>query len=48
LIVALVENGARFGSDGTVEGIDLPKALERFWLGGVDIPGKQGGSIRWI
>ncbi|KAI0077442.1 seryl-tRNA synthetase [Panus rudis PR-1116 ss-1] len=43
LIVALLENGARFGSDGEVEGIDLPKVLKPFWVGG-----EGRGIVRWI
>ena len=31
LIVALLENGARFNDSGQVVGIDLPAALKPFW-----------------
>ncbi|KAI0688133.1 hypothetical protein BC835DRAFT_1408169 [Cytidiella melzeri] len=34
LIVALLENGARFDGAGAVVGIDLPKVLKPFWVGG--------------
>jgi seryl-tRNA synthetase len=34
LIVALLENGARFDEGGVPIGIDLPKALQPFWVGG--------------
>lgn len=33
LIVALLENGARFGEEGKVKGLTLPSALKPFWLG---------------
>ncbi|KAI6012518.1 hypothetical protein F5J12DRAFT_904692 [Pisolithus orientalis] len=32
LILALVENGARFNEEGKVVGLDLPGALKPFWL----------------
>lgn len=32
LIVALVENGARFDDAGNAIGLDLPKALRPFWI----------------
>lgn len=44
LIVALLENGARFDGEGNVVGLDLPSSLKPFWLGassGRDI-------IRWL
>ncbi|KZT02486.1 seryl-tRNA synthetase [Laetiporus sulphureus 93-53] len=34
LIVALLENGARFDEKGNVVGFDLPAALRPFWIGG--------------
>ena len=42
LIVALLENGARFDEDGKVVGIDLPQALRPFWVGG------ESNIVRWI
>ncbi|WVR04946.1 serine-tRNA ligase [Kwoniella sp. DSM 27419] len=56
LIVALLENGIRFkdaegGAEGqgSYDGLDLPKALERFWVGGDEVgDGRQRGSIRWV
>lgn len=41
LMIALIENGARFEGD-TVVGIDLPKVLEPYWLGQI------GDKIRFI
>ncbi|KAI6120569.1 hypothetical protein EDD16DRAFT_823326 [Pisolithus croceorrhizus] len=32
LILALVENGARFNQEGKVVGLDLPSALKPYWL----------------
>lgn len=43
LIVALLENGARFDEAGNVVGIDLPVALRPFWIGGL-----ARDAIRWI
>ncbi|KAG1754812.1 uncharacterized protein EDB91DRAFT_1342586 [Suillus paluster] len=40
LIIALIENGARFDEEGKPVGIDLPSALEPFWHGTSSI-------IRW-
>lgn len=34
LIVALLENGARFDDGGNVVGINLPESLRPFWVGG--------------
>lgn len=42
LIVALLENGARFDQDGAVVGLNLPTALKPFWIGG------KPGVVRWI
>lgn len=42
LIVALVENGARFDEAGGTIGLDLPSALRPFWIGG------DGRLIRWV
>ncbi|EJD03657.1 seryl-tRNA synthetase [Fomitiporia mediterranea MF3/22] len=36
LIVAILENGARFDEDGKVVGLDLPSALKPFWIGSTD------------
>jgi seryl-tRNA synthetase len=33
LIVALVENGARFDENGKWTSLELPKALRQYWLG---------------
>lgn len=33
LIIALLENGARFNETGAIIGLDLPDALRKFWLG---------------
>ena len=41
LIVALIENGARFAPSGEAEGLDLPEVLKPFWLG-------DSSRIRWI
>ncbi|WWC61444.1 serine-tRNA ligase [Kwoniella dejecticola CBS 10117] len=52
LLVALIEGGMRFkgGSDaGEYEGIDLPKVLQRFWIGGDQVgEGRKRGLIRWV
>lgn len=52
LLVALIENGVRFKQDGEgeeIEGLDLPKALERFWVGSNLVgSGKNQGEIRWV
>lgn len=43
LIVALIENGARFDDAGNAIGLDLPKVLKPFWV--------QGGGrdvITWV
>ena len=51
MLVALLENGVRFveGQEELVEGLDLPKALRPFWVGGDEIGcGKEKGSIRWV
>lgn len=50
LILALLENGVRLGKDGEIEGLDLPEALKRFWVGGGEMRGKDGkvGEIRWV
>ena len=43
LIVALLENGARFDNSGNVVGLDLPKALQPFWVGG-----NGRDIVRWV
>lgn len=54
LLVALLENGVRLGDavqDGSKEilGLDLPKALQKFWVGGDTIGrGQNQREIRWI
>ncbi|KAG1828159.1 hypothetical protein EV424DRAFT_1536920 [Suillus variegatus] len=40
LVVALIENGARFDEEGTLVGLDLPSTLKPFWHGTSSI-------IRW-
>jgi seryl-tRNA synthetase len=48
-LVALLENGVRLGEKGEVEGLDLPEALRRFWIGGDDVgEGKEKAKIRWV
>lgn len=43
LIVALLENGARFDEEDRVVGVDLPAVLQPFWVG------KDDGSVfRWV
>ncbi len=42
LLVALIENGARFEGEEVV-GVDLPISLKRFWLGG-----EEEDRIRWV
>lgn len=50
LILALLENGARLDEAGEVTGLDLPRVLQRFWVGGDEMTGKGGvkGVIRWV
>ncbi|KAI0068177.1 seryl-tRNA synthetase [Artomyces pyxidatus] len=43
LIVALLENGARFNDASDVVGLDLPSVLKQFWLGG-----DSRNLIRWV
>jgi len=42
LIVALLENGARFDEFGSVVGLDLPLALKPFWVG------EHSKIIQWV
>jgi len=42
LIVALLENGARFDKSGSVVGLDLPRALKPFWVG------EHSKIVRWV
>lgn len=44
LIVALLENGARFDEEGMVVGLDLPSSLRPFWVGG----STDRDIIRWV
>jgi seryl-tRNA synthetase len=44
LIVALLENGARFDKNGVAVGLDLPIALKPFWIGNCS----ESGLIRWV
>jgi len=49
LLVALLENGVRFSEDGkTPKGLELPKALERFWIGGSRVGEGKAGEITWV
>jgi seryl-tRNA synthetase len=43
LIIALLENGARFNEKGSVIGLDLPDVLKAFWVGGMD-----RNIVRWV
>jgi len=43
LIVALLENGARFDENRKVVGIDLPKALKPFWVND-----ERRDIVRWV
>ena len=50
LIVALLENGVQLQGEEIV-GLDLPKALRPFWVGGMGEgkrPRKGGARIRWV
>lgn len=44
LIIALIENGARFDDDGKPVGLDLPLVLKPFWIGGEG----PRNLIRWV
>ena len=44
LIVALIENGARFDDSGNVVGLDLPSVLRQFWVG----ENTKSNLIRWV
>ncbi|WWC85183.1 serine-tRNA ligase [Kwoniella dendrophila CBS 6074] len=55
LIVALIENGIRFKTSDEgkeldeYDGVDLPKVLERFWVGSNEVgEGKNKGTINWV
>jgi seryl-tRNA synthetase len=51
LLVALLENGVQFGEgeEKRIEGLNLPKALKPFWVGGDVVGcGKEKGAIRWV
>ncbi|WVF72496.1 serine-tRNA ligase [Kwoniella sp. CBS 6097] len=60
LLVALIENGMRFAENGDTttpgggrgagyDGLDLPIALKRFWVGGDVVgDGRNRGTIRWV
>ncbi len=43
LIVALLENGARFDDAGEVVGINLPKVLRPFW-----VDGRNRTLVNWV
>lgn len=43
LIIALVENGVRFNTEGEVVGLNLPDVLRPFWIGG---PGRD--LVQWV
>jgi len=42
LIVALLENGARFDGFGKVVGLDLPLVLKSFWVG------ERSNIVQWV
>jgi len=44
LIIALIENGARFDDSGNVVGLDLPSVLKQYWVG----ENTKSELIRWI
>ncbi|KAF8595252.1 seryl-tRNA synthetase [Ceratobasidium sp. AG-I] len=45
LVVAILENGVRFGEEGRVERVVFPGVLKRHWVGG----GRFGGvRIEWV
>jgi len=44
LIIALIENGARFDDSGNVVGLDLPSVLKQYWVG----ENTKSHLIRWI
>jgi seryl-tRNA synthetase len=44
LIVALLENGARFNEEGAIVGLDLPIRLQSFWVGN----GTGPVIINWV
>jgi seryl-tRNA synthetase len=44
LVVALIENGARFDESGNAVRLDLPSVLKPFWAGGND----KRDLIRWV
>ncbi|TFK56703.1 seryl-tRNA synthetase [Heliocybe sulcata] len=44
LIVALLENGVRFDEVGNIVGLNLPKALQPFWVGSVS----KRDIIHWV
>ncbi|KDQ63320.1 hypothetical protein JAAARDRAFT_188908 [Jaapia argillacea MUCL 33604] len=47
LIVALLENGARFDDSGNAIGLDLPSSLRPFWVGGgSNLPGRD--VVQWV
>ncbi len=46
LLIALVENGVRLEEDKVV-GLQLPKALKIYWLGGENAGGKKSLPITW-
>ena len=51
LLVALLENGVQLGEgeEKRVEGLNLPRALKPFWVGGDVVGcGKEKGAIRWV
>ncbi len=49
LLVALIENGVRFDAEGNFTGLDLPRALQRYFLGEDGIKhGNICGMIQWV
>lgn len=45
LIIALIENGARFAEDGEVIGLNLPEILRPFWVGNIS---NERNIVHWI
>jgi seryl-tRNA synthetase len=43
MIVTLLENGARFDKDRKIVGVDLPKALQPYW-----IHNSARDFVRWV
>ncbi|GHJ83735.1 hypothetical protein NliqN6_0137 [Naganishia liquefaciens] len=49
LLVALLENGVVLGPEGQPVGVQLPAALERFWVSGQEWgQGERKGWLEWV